>query len=416
MLAACRFHGYNELMHIENLILGAGPAGMTAALMAARRNQPVALLDANATVGRKLLVTGSGRANLTNSDLALDRYVCDDPAWLASIFGKFGHAELIDFLKSVGVLTFAMADGWTYPLSESAQTVVDAFDAALRLAGVQLLLNKRVTAIRKHSAGFELKTDNDEPLTCERLLVAAGGKAYPTLGSRGELFDSLRSLGHTLRPLVPALAPVTARMDAYQKLQGVRLDARVTLLRNGQTLQTTTGNLIFTQWGLNGPAVMDLSHNIARHPGEKLGLRLDLIFNCEDDLRSMIRAHRSDPLPLRVVLGAGLPPKVAPVILGLSSLAPDAALDALPDREIELVFTLLKALPIEVTGVRGFEFCQVTAGGVPVAEVDPQTMRSRVVPNLSLAGELLDVIGPCGGYNLQFAFSTGAVAGMSLGD
>jgi len=169
-------------MHISNLILGAGPAGMTAALMAARHGKPVTLVDANPTVGRKLLVTGSGRANLTNAVLDLTRYVCDDPSWLAELMGQFGHAELLEFLRSIGILTFATDDGWTYPRSESAQAVVDAFAAALQQAGVQVLLNTHILSIRIIDKGFELTREDGGPITCGNLLVAAGGKAYPTLG------------------------------------------------------------------------------------------------------------------------------------------------------------------------------------------------------------------------------------------
>ena len=402
-------------MHIPNLILGAGPSGMTAALMAARRGVQVTLVDANPGVGRKLLVTGSGRANLTNRELDLTRYVSGDPGWLNRLFSQFGHDDLIAFLRSIGILTFSTDDGWTYPVSESAQAAVDAFEAALTLAGVNLLLNTRISAIRKTKGRFELLRVEGETITCETLLAAAGGKAYPTLGSRGDLFASLQSLGHTVRPLVPALAPVTCEMAPYQKLQGVRLDARVTLLQGGNPLAQTTGNLIFTQWGLNGPAVMDLSHAVARRPGEPMDLRLDLLFAAEADLREMLQAHRNDPYPLRVLLEAILPPKVPPVILKQCGLPEDARLSDLSDQRIEKVFALLKGLPVRVSGVRGFEYCQVTSGGVPLSEVDPLTMQSRVVPNLFLAGETLDVTGPCGGYNLQFAFSTGAVAGTSFG-
>lgn len=401
-------------MYIENLILGAGPAGMTAALMAARRGIPVTLLDVNPTVGRKLLVTGSGRANLTNAALDLSRYACEDPAWLAALMSRFGHAELLDFLRTVGILTFATDDGWTYPRSESAQAVVDAFDAALHQAGVSLLLDTHILAIRKIDLGFALTCDSGEPITCANLLAAAGGKAYPTLGSRGELFESLKMLGHKIRPLVPALAPLTAEMAAYQKIQGVRLDARTSLLVNGEPQMSTTGNLIFTQWGLNGPAVMDLSHIVARHSGEAMELRLNLIFNTEADLRGLLDARRHAPYPLRVLLEAVLPPKVPPLILSLCKLDADVKLGKLSDEQIEKVFALLKALPFKVTGVRGFEYCQVTSGGVPVNEVDPLTMQSRLVSHLWLAGETLDVTGPCGGYNLQFAFSTGAVAGLNF--
>ena len=406
---------YNKPMHIPNLILGAGPAGLTAAILAARRGLPVTLLDANPTVGRKLLVTGSGRANLTNAALDLTRYVCDDPSWLAALMGQFGHAELLEFLRSIGILTFATDDGWTYPRSESAQAVVDAFDATLRQAGVQLLLNTHILSMRTIQGGFELACDDGRRITCENLLLAAGGKAYPTLGSQGELFASLEKLGHSVHPLVPALAPVTAEMSAWHALQGVRLDARVTLLLNGSSHLSTTGNLILTQWGLNGPAVMDLSHAISRHAGERMELRLNLIFDSEPELRTLLQARRRQAYPLRVLLEAVLPPKVPPVILAHCQLKADANLCDLSDAQIEQVFSLLKALPFKVTGVRGFEFCQVTAGGVSLSEVDPLSMSSKIVPHLWLAGETLDVVGPCGGYNLQFAFSTGAVAGLSFG-
>jgi len=372
--------------------------------------------DRTPAVGRKLLVTGSGRANLTNAALDASRYVCARPEWIASLLGQFGHDDLIDFLRSIGIFTFAMSDGWTYPLSESAQAVVDAFEAALQLAGVRLMLSTEITAIRKLKEGFELTRAEGEVLTCERLLVATGGRAYPTLGSRGTLFPSLQSLGHQVNPLVPALAPVTAEMAPYQKLQGVRLDARVTLLRAGRPLFTTTGNLIFTQWGLNGPAVMDLSHLVARDEGGQFDLQLNLIFACEEDLQSLLQAHRHEPYPLRVALEAALPPKVPPVILQQCGLDGGVSLNELTEQELKKVFNRLKALPIKVTGVRGFEYCQVTSGGVPVDEVDVLTMRSRPVAGLTLAGETLDVTGPCGGYNLQFAFSTGAVAGLHLGE
>jgi predicted Rossmann fold flavoprotein len=202
-------------------------------------------------------------------------------------------------------------------------------------------------------------------------------------------------------------------MHSYEKLQGVRLDALVRLYENNNLLAETTGNLIFTSWGLNGPAVMDLSHHISSRPGEKLKLTLNPLFSSESALSDLINRQRNLPTPLKVILGAVLPPKVAPVLLPMVGIAATEKLNEVSDRDLEKLFAMLTAIPFKVTGVRGFEFCQVSAGGVPVSEVDPLTMRSSVVPGLSLAGEVLDVVGPCGGYNLQFAFSSGAIAGMA---
>ncbi len=409
---------YNNAMTNELTIIGAGPAGMTAALFAARGGVQVTLIDGNATVGRKLLVTGAGRANLTNRELSADRYTCADPAWLESVFTSFGFAELTAFLEGIGVLTYTTYDGWCYPLSESAQTVVDAFAAALNEAGVRMLLDHKVISIRntggESNKGFEIGFKTQRPHTCETLLVAAGGAAYPALGSRGQLFPILQALGHTIIPPRPALAPVTCDMTPWKALQGVRLDAHVKLYQGGALLAETTGNLIFTAWGLNGPAVMDLSHHISAHPGENLRLELNPLFASESALRALLREKRGSPTPLAVLLGAVLPPKIPPALIKMAGFAPDIRVNEVSDKALPYLFALLTALPFTVTGTRGFEFCQVSAGGVPLTEVDPQTMRSRILPNLLLAGETLDVVGPCGGYNLHFAFATGAMAGMGL--
>ena len=404
-------------METNIAIIGAGPAGMTAALYAAQAGFPVTLIDSNAQVGRKLLVTGSGRANLTNHAVSVEKYISatDASDWLKSLFKQFGPNDLIHMLDEMGLLTYSTADGWVYPVSESAQTVVSAFASALERAGVALLLEHNVRAIRKSQGGFVVSFANQAHLTCTHLLVAAGGKAYPTLGSRGACFPLLKSLGHTIRPLLPALGPVNADMKRYQRLQGVRLDAHVSLFENQTLIGETTGNLIFTQWGLNGPAVMDLSHLAARRPEADLTLRLNFLPNREDQVREQLKRQRSQAFPLGVIPCSSLPPKLSSFLLDQCGLKPANVLAQCSEAKIKELMDWITAFPVTVTGVRDFDTCQVTCGGVPVEEVDPLTMQSRLVPGLFLAGETLDVIGPCGGYNLQFAFSTGAAAGMGMG-
>lgn len=412
-LTTTRLLRYNILMTRELTIIGAGPAGMTAALFAARSGARVTLIDGNPVVGRKLLVSGAGRANLTNRGLAAARYACKDPAWLADVLSHFGYDEAIHFFESIGVLTYCTPDGWCYPLSESAQTVVSAFNAALESAGVRLLLDHKVTSMRKMQQGFEIGFKTQRPLTSPALLVAAGGAAYPTLGSRGQLFPLLEELGHHIIPPRPALAPLTCDMTPWRALQGVRLDAAVRLFAGSQQLAETTGNLIFTAWGLNGPAVMDLSHHVSARPGADLRLELNPLFASEGALRALLRDQRHSETPLNVLLGAALPPKLPPLVLERLGFAADTRMRDVSDQALTRLFALLTALPFTVSGVRGFEYCQVSAGGVPVNEVDPLTMRSRLLPGLQLAGEILDVTGPCGGYNLHFAFASGAIAGMN---
>jgi predicted Rossmann fold flavoprotein len=410
-------------MTLPIAIIGSGPAGMTAALYAAKAGLPVTVIDSNAQVGRKLLVTGSGRANLTNRAVSAEKYTSatDASVWLETLFAKFGPDDLLHLLDEMGLLTYSTADGWYYPVSESAQTVVTAFASALERAGVNLLLEHNVTAIRKSADGFILSFANQADLTCTNLLVAAGGKAYPTLGSRGVCFPLLKALGHTVRPLLPALGPLTCEMKSYLRLQGVRLDAKVSLF-NARAIHDSllpitenTGNLIFTQWGLNGPAVMDLSHIVARNPKSSFELRLNFLAFHEARVRQLIQTHRSEAFPLSVIPCSSLPPKLSSFILDQCGLKPETTLVQCNDAQLKEMMDWITAFPVTVMGVRDFDTCQVTCGGVPVEEVDPLTMQSRLVPGLFLAGETLDVIGPCGGYNLQFAFSTGAIAGMGMG-
>ncbi len=284
--------------------------------------------------------------------------------------------SLLHFLETIGVLTYATHDGWCYPISESAQTVVDAFENALHQAGVELVLNTKVQSVRKNQNKFILQINSNSSMNCERLIIAAGGKAYPTLGSRGELFNSLKNLGHSILPLSPALAPVTCEMEPYLKLIGVRLDVHASLYEKHTLLAETCGNLIFTRWGLNGPAVMDLSHLISTRPEASLELHLNLLHTFEPALRNLIHNRRNTSTPLRVLIGSVLPPKLPPVLLALAGISPDALINELKDTQMDKLFRLLTALPFKVTGVRGFEFCQISTGGVPVDEVDPLTMHS----------------------------------------
>jgi len=397
-------------------IIGAGPAGMMAALQASSIGAEVLLFDSNPTPGRKLLVTGSGHCNITNANAAAERYACADPDWMKQVLSRFGHADLRAFLTEIGILTYATSDGWCYPLSDSAQSVVDAFAAALALAGVELQTGTKIKDIQPGRNGFTLIAEENKTFTVDRLIVASGGKAYPTLGSTGELFPALERLGHHVLPVLPALAPVLTEAGPFHKLLGVRLDVQATLWDGKTRLGTTDGNLIVTEWGFNGPAVMDLSHLVSKHAGHDLRLELNLLAANEAALRSLIERKRRLAVPLRVVLEAVLPPKVPPVFLKVAGLPVDITLEEISEEKLKSLLHLLTHASVAVKGTRGFEYCQIKTGGVPVTEVDPISMASRIVPGLYLAGEVLDVVGPCGGYNLQFAFSSGAIAGKIAGN
>lgn len=397
-------------------VIGAGASGMMAALQAAWNGGVVTLFERNTSVGRKLLVTGSGRCNITNEAAAAAAYTCADPRWMETLLSRFGVADLLAVLSEIGIPVHKTSDGWYYPLSDSAHTVVDAFASALSLAGVNVCSSARVSSILARKKGFAVRYGCEgraEEKGFDRVIVSAGGMAYPSLGTRGELFPVLERLGHTVLPVRPALAPVLVDLGSLLSLQGIRLDVGVALWKGPQRLASTTGNAIFTQWGLNGPAVMDISHYVTAHPRAALELSLDLLAVFREEFNRLLAQKRKTAVPLRVFLGAFFPPKVAKTYLKIAHLPEDIPLNQVSERALDGLIEKLTDTRLRVKGVRDFEYCQLSAGGVPVGEVDPETLESRRVKGLYLTGETLDVVGPCGGYNLQFAFSSGAMAGRA---
>jgi predicted Rossmann fold flavoprotein len=395
-------------------VIGSGPAGLMAALLTSQDGYEAIIIDSNEHVGRKLLVTGAGRCNLSNSKIAAGRYACENIPWLKMVLNHFTREHLLNFLDTIGIPTYSTFDGWYYPVSESAHAVVDAFDAALDSRHVGKMMRKQVTGIERSGKSFNVMLHRDAVIA-DRVIIACGGKAYPSLGSDGNLFDTIRELGHNIHPILPALAPVTADMRKLKGLQGVRLDACVSLKQNGTILGETTGNIIFTDWGLNGPGVMDLSYLISKYPGNDLYLELNLLHKYESGLRKTFADRKGSAMPVLVAVQSILPPKMAVFIISTAGIPPEMPLSKLKDSESDLVLKLMTQFQLKVTGTRGFDHCQVSTGGVALEEVNPETMESLIVPGLFFAGEVLDVTGPCGGYNLQFAFSTGAVAGMGAG-
>ncbi|HNW58806.1 MAG TPA: aminoacetone oxidase family FAD-binding enzyme [bacterium] len=392
-------------------IAGAGPAGMMAALQAAQAGARVLLFEGNPGVGRKLAVTGSGRCNITNSRIDPERYACDAPGFMARVLAAFGHADLVAFLAGMAVPVVALEDGWCYPRSGSAAAVVEAFAIALELAGIELHCSEKVRNFAPRSEGWVLQAGGEYRL--DRLIVAAGGAAQPNLGSRGELFAPLGRLGHTRRPDRPALAPVAADMRRLHKLQGVRMDIGLQLCHRSDVLAESAGNAIFTQWGLNGPAAMDLSHLISARPGAALELLVHFMPGAEALLEAQLRAFAGTPWPLTAVLSGLLPPKVARFLVQSAGLAAGLRMHEFTAAAHTALWRQATQTRLEVQGTRDLHFAQVSAGGVPAVEVVAETMASRKAGGLFLAGEVLDVVGPCGGYNLQFAFSSGALAGRA---
>lgn len=393
-------------------IIGAGPAGIFASFEAKKSGAEVSLFDSNDVVGRKLLVTGAGRCNLTNTQASGEKYHAHPKSSVESVLQQFSHTDLLNYLHGLGILTQATPDGWVYPLSYSAANVASIFTAHLQDAGVSLLLAHQVKHIITQKQGFLLKFSTPHAaLFVNKIIIAVGGKAYPSLGSDGSFFPALQELGYEITPVHPALAPLIVSQKAVSAIQGVRMDAGIRLFDNRKLLGETRGNIIFTKGGINGPGVMDLSYLVPSHKNANLEVEINFISGHESSLKVLFTRFANSSIPISTMLGAVVPSKIASFILKTINIKPDRNLASLANKEIKRIMECLTAFSLNVEGVRGFEYCQLSTGGISLNDVDPRSLESKLHPGLYFAGEILDVHGPCGGYNLQWAFSSGVVAG-----
>ena len=396
------------------VIIGAGASGMMAALTAAEDPaNRVVLFERQNRAGRKLLSTGNGRCNLTNEALTPERYHSETPGFMLPALEAFSVRDTLDWFHARGLLTVTEANGRVYPLSDSANSVLDVLRFAIEGAeNIDLRTAEPVLSLRREGRGFLAET-GQEKCFADRVIVACGGMAGAKVGGVKDGYALLQSLGHSRTGLHPALVQLTTETDYPRALRGVRADARLTLTAGRQTLARTAGEVQFTEKGVSGPAVFDLSRAAATG-GE--GLRLTLDFLRDYDIRAvfdLLRARRetAPALPAGELLTGMLHNRLGKTIIRYVNQKADVPLRDLPDAQLKAVARACKGFLLPVRGTEGFDSAQVTAGGISCAEFDPRTMESRLVPGLFACGEVLDVDGDCGGFNLQWAWSSGHMAG-----
>lgn len=392
-------------------VIGAGASGLMAAIAAARvRPHSVILLEKEARVGRKLLATGNGRCNLLNMHIREDAYHGSGRT-IALGFAKQKPPEaLIAFLNSIGLCVREEAAGRCYPYSGQASSVLDALRNACDRLSVEVCLQATVSSIQKTPHGFMLHGKDFAPIPCERVIFATGGKAAPSFGTDGSAFAMMTSLGHTVMPLRPALAPLKLPPDRIRGLKGIRLHCLLSLEVNGSITQTEQGEILFTDYGISGVAAMQL----ARAVGDALamGQRVHLI------IRLMDHQAAKEQVALRTALFKGqqmesfcmglLPSRIAQCLLREAGIAKDTPV-SMP--AAQPLVSLLSGWSLPVLGILPFQHAQVTAGGLSLDAFDATTLASRLIPGLYACGEALDVDGDCGGYNLMWAWLSGIVAG-----
>ena len=459
------------------IVAGAGPAGLTAAIFAARQGAEVTILEGMERPGKKLLLTGNGRCNITNLDKQLpEAYYGSGREIAASLTRAFGAEEVCRFFEELGLQT-QEKNWYVYPYSAQSGAVLEVLLSEVRRLKIKLKLSERIVAVystktlHKDRKPIESKNASDSrinfcecmdyiaenqignPWTVETatwkyqadaVIITCGSKCVPATGSDGSGYTLAESLGHRIVPVAPALVPVTCRFDELQNLAGVRCRAKVSLFKAGTKkggqrtfLASEIGELQWTKYGLSGIVVFQLSRFVSNAaPNEKLNFELDLLPEFDSEQIRNLLLNRSKQIPnekASVLLNGLLNDKLIPVILKEADKILTAEQEPsekgknkkkirsltkyicseLSEIQLDAVIQAMKRMELPITGTKSFDTCQVCSGGVDCHELNPETLESRFHEGLYFAGEIVDVDGPCGGYNLQWAWSSGYAAGCA---
>ena len=401
---------------MDALILGGGASGLTAAAALGLGGARVTLLEKQERVGKKLLATGNGRCNLSNRDMRPALYG-EAEAFVARVYESAPPGRVLDFFSSLGLL-LAEEDDRLYPRTMQAASVLDVLRAACARAGVQVETGCEVTQLLpSRRGGFTARTADGRAFSASAVLAAMGGSAAPAMGTDGTGVRLLRALGHSATPIFPALVQLRCAHPALRSLKGIRARAALTLTIDGRETARETGELLFSDYGVSGVCVFQLSRHAAPAcaQGRDVRLLVDLLPELPDDPAWL--CARIEALPDAAgaaLLSGALPRLLAQAVLRQAHVPAELPARALSSEQRTALFDALRRFPLPVTGTQGFDHAQVTRGGICLDEVDPHTMASRLFDGLYLAGELLDVDGPCGGYNLHFAFASALAASDAM--
>ncbi len=402
-------------------VIGGGPAGMISAGRAGELGAKVILVEKNSKLGRKLLITGNGRCNLAQAEFDIHQMIekfGKNGKFLLSALSKFGVKETLEFFNSRGLEIKVERGDRVFPKSDNAKDVLDVLIKYMSENNVTVLCNTKVIGLEKEKNRIAYLITNKGNIVANSYIVCTGGKSFPGTGSTGDGFKWAKDLGHSVTELRPALTPLTIDEDWVKSLQGLTLkNVRISILLDGKKQESIFGEMIFTHFGVSGPIILTISKNVGMSIKKgKITLSLDLKPALEwakldnriqrDFLKYQNRSFKNS-------LDELLPKKLIPVIVKLSGIDPEKQVNSITREERHILVNLMKNLNMTVTGLLGFEHSLITSGGINIKEIDPKTMRSKLIENLFFAGEIIDIDGPTGGYNLQICWSTGYIAGES---
>ena len=394
-------------------IIGAGASGMAAALAAAEnKDTQVILLERQARVGRKLLATGNGRCNLTNLHSGSRGYHGEDAKFHQAAIDAFGPEKTLAWFEKLGLYTVAEASGRVYPYSDQANSVVDVLRLALEQENITLKAGFEVKKIRKEADGFCV-TDGEETLLCDKLIVACGGLAGTKLGGSMSGYKLLGKLGHKCTKLRPTLVQLKCGWAGIVALKGVRANCHIRVVRDGNTVAQSTGEVQFTDYGISGPVVFEVSRDVCCEKGSWTAV-LDLLPDWDEE-KLLSALYKRGDRPVEELLTGILHNRLGRVLTRCAGVKGNGFVKELNDEDLLAVARCVKAFELELMEPMGMDSAQVTAGGVVTADFNQETLESKLVPGLYACGEVLDVDGDCGGYNLQWAWSSGRMAGLHAG-
>ncbi|MBR1656997.1 MAG: NAD(P)/FAD-dependent oxidoreductase [Synergistaceae bacterium] len=411
--------------NFDTLIIGGGPAGLMAAIRASSLRQKTVIVEKNHSLGEKLLLSGRGRCNFTNAESDMDVFISrygQNGKFLYSAFSRFGPLRTREYFSSIGVKFIEERGKRIFPKEGGSQRVLDALLMQCRKYNVKIMRSTPVKSIKFKDGRIDYIITDDNEYSAGKYIIATGGKSYPKTGSTGDGYEFARRAGHTVTSLYPSLVPVRTRETWPKLASGCNLrNVRVTVLVDGEKVTERFGEMEFTNFGVSGPIIMELSQFVPDWITHEDGSEAELQFSLDmkptltnEILTARIKrdiAKHSGHGRFHGLIRSLVPAKMVRLILELSDVPEDKPTDYMSDEEIAATVRLLKDIRMNINGLWSFNNAMVTRGGVSLKEVDPSTMRSKLCDNLYFAGEILDLNGPSGGFNLQVCWSTGYIAG-----
>jgi len=400
-------------------VIGAGPSGILAAATAASRGYKVTLFDKNEKIGKKLFITGKGRCNITNASPIEDFFdnIMSNRNFMYSSFYSFTNEDIISLMEKYKVETKVERGNRVFPRSNKSSDVIKAFEKHLRDEKVKIKLNTEVIEIKKEDGLFYLKT-SDGIFAYEKIIVATGGKSYPKTGSTGDGYTFAEKFGHKITEILPSLVPVEIKEENFKELQGLSLkNVEISAYSKGKEIYKEFGEMVFTHYGISGPIVLSMSTFLFPYLGGKIEIKIDLkpaLDRNTLDKRLLRDFEKYSNKDVKNALDDLLPAKLREFILNLSKIDLNKKVHQITKEERENLLGNLKDMTMTFKDFRPVSEAIITSGGVDVREIDPSTMESKKVKGLYFAGEVIDVDGLTGGYNLQIAYSTGYLAGSNI--